>query len=74
MPSDFDENLDRGKYDVTEFVELTALGKALKTRDKLKNDERQPDLIIALDTMVLCEGEMFGKPEDKEHAIELIRK
>ncbi len=31
------------------------------------------DILITADTVVICEGEILGKPRDKEHAKEMLR-
>nr|XP_022912438.1 uncharacterized protein LOC111423442 [Onthophagus taurus] len=72
--SDFEENLDRNKYTFSEYVELTALGKVQKVYEQLKNDDKPPDLIIGLDTMICCDNYFFGKPKDKDDAIQIIRR
>jgi septum formation protein len=48
------------------------LGKCLEVAERLKNDERPPNLIIAGDTIVTLNGKMYGKPKKPEVAIEML--
>lgn len=72
-PSSYEENLDQRKHTFSDFVEKTALGKLNDVYEKLKNDTRKPDLIIAVDTMVTYNGRMYGKPKSKEDAFNTIK-
>lgn len=73
MPSTFEENLERKDFDShSAFVKATALGKCLEVAERLKNDERIPDLIIAGDTAVTLDGKIYGKPKKNEVAFEML--
>ncbi|XP_050309830.1 dTTP/UTP pyrophosphatase [Anthonomus grandis grandis] len=72
VSSDYEENLNPRDHTFSDFVEKTALGKLNDVHEKLKTDSRPPDLIIASDTMVTCNGKMYGKPRTKEEAIATI--
>lgn len=73
MPSLFEENLDIKDYaGFAEFVEATALGKCLEVDERLKKDERPPDLIIAGDTIVTLDGKIYGKPKKNEVAFQML--
>ncbi|XP_060517085.1 dTTP/UTP pyrophosphatase isoform X1 [Cylas formicarius] len=72
VPSNYEEDLDPREHTFSDFVENTALGKLNDVYEKLKNDSRQPDIIIASDTMVVYNGKMFGKPKTREEAIKTI--
>ncbi|XP_974830.2 dTTP/UTP pyrophosphatase [Tribolium castaneum] len=72
VPSNFEENLDPKEHTFSDFVEKTALGKVNDVWERLKNDERKPDIIIGADTMVTFNGRMYGKPKTKEQAIKTI--
>ncbi len=52
------------------FVQRLALDKA---RDGWKHSGRQYDLpVLGSDTAVVYDGEVFGKPHDKEHAMHML--
>ncbi len=36
--------------------------------------EHTSDLLITADTVVICENEVLGKPENEEHAVEILHK
>lgn len=72
-PSLFEENLNPKDFDTfPEFVEATALGKALEVAERLKNDAKSPDLIIAADTIVTLDGKIYGKPKKPDVALEML--
>lgn len=64
--------MDPRKHTFSDFVEKTAIGKLNDVYDQLKNDQRKPDIIIGVDTMVTYNGKMYGKPKSKEDAIKTI--
>lgn len=72
VPSDYEEDLDPKQHTFSDFVEKTALGKLNDVYEKLKNDTRKPDLIIGSDTMVVYNGRMYGKPRNRQEAIQCI--
>ncbi|KAF5288613.1 hypothetical protein FQR65_LT11984 [Abscondita terminalis] len=72
--SNFEENLRPEDYTFSEFVQETAFGKVQDVYEQLKNDEIAPDIIIGVDTMVTLDGKMYGKPKNREDAINTITK
>lgn len=73
MPSLFEENLNPKDFpDFPSFVEATALGKCLEVAERLKNDEKPVDLIIAGDTIVTLNQKVYGKPKKSEVAFEML--
>lgn len=54
---------------VMEVAEYIARGKAEALRDRLKED----DIVITADSVVICDGVIYGKPKDAEQAKEYIR-
>ena len=55
---------------VIAFVERLAMDKAQRGFDTLKNDEDLP--VLGSDTIVEIEGTVLGKPEDREHAKDIL--
>lgn len=72
-PSLFEENLDPKSFSsFSEFVEETALQKVLEVENRLKNGGEQVDVVIAADTMVTLDHEMFGKPTSEAEAFHML--
>jgi septum formation protein len=71
--ADVDESSD--ERDPQKLTEELALRKGLAVWQKLANDNADLDdcVIISADTVVWCDGEIFGKPHDKADAERMIR-
>jgi septum formation protein len=75
MPSLYDENLDRSKYDNHgEYVQDIAKYKVLEVHERLKADPVSPLLIIGADTMVTMDDVIYGKPRDEAEAFQMLSK
>ena len=59
--------------DPAETVEKLSLDKASAVADLLQAD-KEPQLIIGADTVVACDGEILGKPSDREDAFRMLWK
>lgn len=59
--------------DPAETVEKLSLDKASAVADLLQA-EKEPQLIIGADTVVACDGEILGKPSDREDAFSMLWK
>lgn len=59
--------------DPAEAVEKLSLDKASAVADLLQA-EKEPQLIIGADTVVACDGEILGKPSDREDAFRMLWK
>lgn len=59
--------------DPAETVEKLSLDKASAVADLLQA-EKEPQLIIGTDTVVACDGEILGKPSDREDAFRMLWK
>lgn len=59
--------------DPAETVEKLSLDKASVVADLLQA-EKEPQLIIGADTVVACDGEILGKPSDREDAFRMLWK
>ncbi|KAL6254409.1 uncharacterized protein LOC105423427 [Pogonomyrmex barbatus] len=73
VPSLYDENLDRSKYDGHgEYVQDIARYKVLEVYERLKADPVPPSLIIGADTMVTMGDVIFGKPKNEAEAFQML--
>lgn len=77
-PSNFEETLKPEDFEkFSDFVEETALQKVLEVSERLKDTEDgskpPPDIIIGADTMVTIDNKMYGKPKNKQEAIDTLR-
>lgn len=68
VASEVEESHDP-KTPIAELVEHNALAKAKDVSARFENG-----LVIGADTIVVCEGEIFGKPTDLEDAWRMLRK
>lgn len=59
--------------DPAETVEKLSLDKASAVADLLQA-EKEPQLIIGADTVVACDGEILGKPSNREDAFRMLWK
>lgn len=55
---------------VMDFVQRLAMEKAQRGYDTAKNDEALP--VLGSDTIVEIDGDVLGKPEDRQHAREIL--
>ena len=67
--SNFDENAVVFNGNVDEYVINLAKGKAISTKEKLKENA----IIIAGDTVVVLNGKILGKPKDEEDAYRILK-
>ena len=64
--ADIDETMDENKAPYDEVARVSAA--------KAKAVERgEDDVVIAADTIVVCEGKVLGKPHSEEEAYEMLR-
>lgn len=71
--SNADETLDDG-IDPGEYVEILSLRKATAVMQDISDCGEDGDrLIIASDTVVVCDGKILGKPKDRKEAAEMMR-
>ena len=64
--ADIDETMDPEKEAFDEVARVSKL-KALAV------DRNEEDLVIAADTIVVCEGKVLGKPADKAEAVRMLQ-
>lgn len=70
MPSNIEE---KPKSTVPEEIVMElSEGKAGDVFQKLSKEEQESSLVIGADTIVVCDGEIMGKPENKERAVEML--
>ena len=55
-----------------EMVEELSYMKALDVFQKLPKEDREGKIVIGADTVVACDGQVLGKPKDKQHAFEML--
>ena len=67
-----DESMDP-HISAGENVEAVSLRKAMAVETELGVGVEDDSLIIASDTVVVCDGAILGKPRDKAHATEMMR-
>ncbi|KAK2579009.1 hypothetical protein KPH14_002804 [Odynerus spinipes] len=73
IPSNYDENLDRSKYNSHgEYVQDLAKFKVQEVYERLKNDTIPPSLIIGADTVVTVGETVYGKPKDESEAFRIL--
>lgn len=68
IPSPYKEDHTRTDFSY-EFIENLAVNKALAVIPIVK----EPALIIGADTVVVLDGKILGKPESKEHAVQMLK-
>ena len=64
--ADIDETMDPGKAPYDEVGRVSRLKALAASREK-------EDVVIAADTIVVCEGRILGKPHDAAEAAEMLR-
>ncbi len=67
VPSGIDENIDEENPE--NLVQMLSAMKAKDVAKKFSDDE----IIIAADTIVVCEGKVLGKPSSREDARQMLR-
>ncbi|EFN85032.1 uncharacterized protein LOC105182700 [Harpegnathos saltator] len=73
IPSLYDENLDRSKYNNHgDYVQDIAKYKVLEVYERLKTDALPPSLIIGADTMVTMNDVVYGKPQNETEAFQML--
>lgn len=73
VPSLYDENLDRSKYNSHgEYVQDIAGYKVLEVYERLKVDPEPPLMVIGADTMVTMGDIIYGKPQSKLDAYRML--
>lgn len=72
VPSTAEENLDRTKFGHApwDFAIQTARLKADEVFERVKQES---DVVIGADTVISKDGRIFGKPEDRAKAFEMLR-
>ncbi|MBS1991615.1 MAG: septum formation inhibitor Maf [Cyanobacteria bacterium SZAS LIN-3] len=75
IPADIDEVTEHAQIPAEIVAELAYL-KAKRVQEILQEKKSklrlQPHVILAADTIVVLDGEVLGKPDNKEHAVEML--
>ncbi len=78
QPSTFDELLDKAAYATgADYAADTAKHKAKQVAEDIASDGAAADigvLVVGSDTVVDLDGEILENPNDREHAIAMLRK
>lgn len=69
VPSNADEDAPAGEMDPGDLVKALARRKIRKVAERLPDD-----YVLGGDTIVYIDGEVLGKPENKEHARDMLRR
>ncbi|KXZ40168.1 septum formation protein [Alkalithermobacter thermoalcaliphilus JW-YL-7 = DSM 7308] len=69
LKSDIKETINKGE-DPKVVATSISLQKALDVASKVDKD----DIVIGADTIVVCQNEILGKPEDEKQAYEMLKK
>ena len=64
--ADIDETMDFAKPPFEEVARVSGLKAAATPRTR-------EDVVVAADTIVVCEGRVLGKPRDEEDAVSMLR-
>ena len=64
--ADIDETMDEGKLPYDEVARVSRLKALAVAREK-------GDVVIAADTIVVCDGQVLGKPKDEADAHRMLR-
>jgi len=73
-PSNFPEDLKKEDYTPSDYVLHTAIGKGQAVYEELKaKGEAENTIILAADTVVELDGQIFEKPKDKEDQIKNLK-
>ena len=64
--ADIDETMDPAKPPFEEVARVSGLKAAATPRER-------NDVVIAADTIVVCEGRVLGKPHNEEEAVSMLR-
>lgn len=74
LSSDADETVP-ANWSPAQIVEQLSLRKANATLALLKADpNQQPSLVVGADTIVVLDGEVLGKPKDREDAFSTLQR
>jgi len=73
MPSNILEERRAGESPA-EYVTRVARDKALYVAGLVKTRELPAHPVLGADTEVVLEGEIFGKPRDRDHGVEMLRR
>jgi septum formation protein len=70
----FDIRVSNADETYSSDTPLDEIPKILAERKALSVPMEQDELIIGCDTVVICEGELMGKPKSREDAIRMLEK
>lgn len=71
--SHFEENVDKSKFTVSQYVQETATGKILSVWKRLDEASRKNALLISGDTVVDNSGKIYEKPKSFEVNVRMLQ-
>ncbi len=70
----FDVRISSASESYSDDTPLDQIPKILAERKALSVPMEQDEIIIGADTVVICEGELMGKPKSRQDAIRMLEK
>lgn len=74
FPSGFAENFDKFTLAPFEYVVQTAVQKVMDVYRSVIDADEPPSLVLAADTVVVVDGEIFEKPRGVEHHVQMLKR
>ncbi|MBO5212604.1 MAG: septum formation protein Maf [Clostridia bacterium] len=71
---DFEIRISNANEDYSPDIPLYDVARLLAERKALSVPMNDGEIIIGCDTVVLCDGELMGKPKDRDDAIRMLEK
>ncbi|GAM22102.1 hypothetical protein SAMD00019534_052770, partial [Acytostelium subglobosum LB1] len=74
VASTFEENLDKSQFNnIVDYAVTNAMYKAQEVFERLKRENKTPNIVIGADSIVVLDNKILEKPKSMEHAKEMLR-